>query len=314
MTYCTIVVPAYNEADSIRQVVERIRSVMSAAKMDCEVVVVVDGATDQTAENALPVADSVIVHPVNLGYGRSLKTGILAARSEMIAITDADGTYPVERLPEMLRRAERFHMVVGARTGRFYQGSMIKRIGRIVFRQLSEFAAGQSIPDINSGLRVFRRSQIMPFFPIISAGFSFTTTSTLAYLLNDLLIDYLPIEYHRRSGQSKVHHLRDSLRALQIILEAILRCNPIKAFLLLAVPFAVATTGFGFGGLIVRSMTMVSISAMFLCTTGLIMGGGFLAVAVMPQRRIVDQSTPLQSMSVPTKTSTEASQERGSND
>lgn len=296
MTYCTIVVPAYNEADSVRGVVERIRSVMTDAGMDCEIVVVVDGATDKTAENASPVADQVIVHPVNLGYGRSLKSGILAANSEMIAITDADGTYPVERIPEMLRRAERFHMVVGARTGRFYQGNSVKRVGRIVFRQLSEFAAGQSIPDINSGLRVFRRSQIVPFFPIISAGFSFTTTSTLAYLLNDLLIDYIPIDYHKRSGESKVHHLRDSLRALQIILEAILRCNPLKAFLLLAIPFGLAAVLCGLIGLVAGSTSMGVASVLFLCTAGLVMGGGFLSVAVMPQRRIVDRATPLQSI------------------
>lgn len=299
MPYCTIVVPAYNEADSVRGVIDRIRSVMSAARMDCEVVVVVDGATDKTAEQAMPVADQVIVHPINLGYGRSLKSGILAANSEMIAITDADGTYPVERIPEMLRRAERFHMVVGARTGRFYQGNFVKRVGRIVFRQLSEFAAGQSIPDINSGLRVFRRSQIVPFFPIISAGFSFTTTSTLAYLLNDLLIDYIPIDYHKRSGHSKVHHLRDSLRALQIILEAILRCNPLKAFLLLALPFGITAMLLGLIALFADSLLMAVTSILFLCTAGLVMAGGFLAVAVMPQRRIVDQALPMQSIPTP---------------
>lgn len=274
----------------MRAVIERVRRVMSDAGISCDVLVVVDGATDATAENATGVADQVIVHPRNLGYGRSLKTGILAAKTEMIAITDADGTYPVERLPEMIKRAERFDMVVGARTGRFYQGSFLKRIGRFVFRNLSEFAAGQSIPDINSGLRIFRRSQIIPFFPVISAGFSFTTTSTLAFLLNDLLIDYLPIDYHRRSGHSKVHHLRDSLRALQIIIEAILRCNPIKAFLLLVVPFVVLSLVCGAGALVFDCSALAIAGAICLCSAGLLLGQGFLAVAVMPHRRIIDQA------------------------
>ncbi|MEZ6060481.1 MAG: glycosyltransferase family 2 protein [Planctomycetaceae bacterium] len=236
MPAVSVVVPAYNEARSITGVVAEIRRHLEAAGIEHEVIVVVDGATDDTAKFARKTADQVVEHPQNFGYGRSLKSGITAARYDLIAITDADQTYPVDRIPEMISLAERFDMVVGARQGRFYQGSTFKRWGRNVFRWLSEFSAGQNIPDINSGLRVFRRSQIVRFFPIISAGFSFTTTSTLAYLHNDLSVHYIAIKYGQREGRSKVRHVRDSLRALQIIVEAILRCNPVKMFLLLATP------------------------------------------------------------------------------
>lgn len=285
MPSITVVIPAYNEEHSIGAVIEALRPQVEKLGHESEIVVVVDGATDGTAAEARRYGVRVVEHPQNLGYGRSLKTGISAARNELIAITDADTTYPVDRIPEMVELAAKFDMVVGARQGRFYQGGVVKRLGRFVFRKLAEFATGQSIPDINSGLRVFRRSQMIPFFPIISAGFSFTTTSTLAYMLNDLCVCYLPIAYHKRAGRSKVRHLRDSLRALQIIVEAILRINPIKVFLLLALPFALVGLGAFVMALLRQSGTWALMSVMALCTSGLVMGLGFLAVSMAPQRR-----------------------------
>lgn len=284
MTRLSVVIPAYNEAGAIGAVVQRVRAVLEAAGIEFEVLVVVDGATDNTANEAREAGATVVEHPQNLGYGRSLKTGILTAQHDLIAITDADGTYPVERIPELVTLSERFHMVVGARTGSFYKGSMWKRMGRFAFRHLSQFAAGQQIPDINSGLRVFRRRDIVPFFPVISAGFSFTTTSTLVYLLNDLFVHYVPIEYLRRAGSSKVRHLRDSLRALQIIVEAILRCNPIKIFLLLAFPFILGGLGLVLWGCIEPNLMIALAGVVSWCTSGIVLGLGFLAVAVKPWR------------------------------
>lgn len=299
MSSVTVVVPAYNEAGSIGDVVRRIDRVMSETGTQAEILVIVDGATDATAAEAAAAGARVIEHPQNMGYGRSLKTGIAAATHDRIAITDADGTYPVERLPELLRLAERFHMVVGARTGRFYQGGLIKRTGRILFRWLSEFAAGQRIPDINSGLRVFRRQDMLPFFPVISAGFSFTTTCTLVYLLNDLFVHYVPIEYGRRQGKSKVRHLRDSLRALQIIVEAILRCNPIKMFLLLAIPFLVAAGGLAAYSAVYLSATALLAASLLLAASGIVLGLGFLAVALAGHRRNVEPVRLLTTLQAP---------------
>lgn len=281
----SVVIPAYNEERALRRVVGEIRQVLEQAGVTHEVVIVVDGATDGTLAIAREVADQVVEHPVNLGYGRSLKSGIDAAKYDLMLITDSDGTYPPKRIPDLLRYADRFDMVVGARTGQVYHGSGAKRIGRIVFRWLSEFATGQTIPDINSGMRVFRRGQILPFFPIISSGFSFTTTSTLVYLLNGLLIRYVPIEYHRREGVSKIDPVRDALRALQIILEAILRCNPIKAFLLLQIPwwalaFLEALWGFLRGSALAWQLAYLSAA-----TATLLMGLGFLAAALVPKSK-----------------------------
>ena len=280
----SVVIPAYNEENALAGVIASIRACLEKCSIEHEIVVVVDGATDRTEQEARGAADKVLVHPQNCGYGRSLKTGIAAASHNRIVITDADGTYPIERIPDLLKLLGSFDMVVGARSGKFYSGGLVKRVGRVVFRYLSEYATGQRIPDINSGLRVFRKNQIMPFFPLINSGFSFTTTSTLSYLLNDLLIAYVPIEYHKRHGKSKVHHVRDSLRALQIIMEAILRCNPIKAFLLLAMPFIALGLLSLPMGIMLNSPTLGLAGWMALCTSGVILGMGFLAVALQPTK------------------------------
>ena len=285
----SVVIPALNEAAGIADVLRSLRRVLAEAGIAHELLVVDDGSIDATALVALQEGATVISHPQNLGYGQSLKTGILHARFETIAMTDADGTYPAERLPELIALAGRYHMVVGQRIGRAYQGGIFKRLGRFGFRWLSEFATGREIPDINSGLRVFSRAEILPFFPSISTGFSFTTTVTLVYLLNGLWVHYVPVEYHARVGKSKIRYLRDTLRALQIITEAILYYNPIKVFLLAASPFAVVSAILLVFSLVLRSYTLASMALVALCTSGLIIGQGFLAVALAPSRRISAQ-------------------------
>lgn len=282
----SVVIPALNEAGGIAEVLRSLHSVLTDAGIEHELLVVDDGSTDATAAVALREGATVISHPQNLGYGQSLKTGTLHARFETIAMTDADGTYPAERLPELIALADRYHMVVGQRVGRAYQGSSLKRLGRFWFRWLSEFATGRAIPDINSGLRVFSRAEILPFFPSISTGFSFTTTVTLVYLLNGLWLHYVPVEYHGRVGKSKIRYFRDTLRALQIITEAILYYNPIKVFLLAASPFAVASPILLVFSLALRSYTLALMALVALCTSGLIVGQAFLAISLAPSRRI----------------------------
>lgn len=287
-TPVSLIIPAYNEAASIGQVVKTASEILTRHNYPHEIVVVVDGASDATAAVAAAAGAKIVLHSLNFGYGRSLKSGILAADNDLIAIADADSTYPIERLPELIEMARSVDMAIGARTGVLYHGSIWKRIGRVVFRWLSEFSAGQRIDDINSGMRVFRRSQILPFFPIISAGFSFTTTSTLAYLLNDLSIRYLPIDYRAREGRSKVRHFRDSLRALQIILEAILRCNPIKAFILVVAPL-ITLSGFLLLIAMLFGSPLYLVAAVICLCSGLVnLALGFLAVAISPYRRTIE--------------------------
>ena len=147
-----------------------------------------------------------------------------------------------------------------------------------MFKSLSEFTTGRHIPDINSGFRVFRRSEVIPFYPNISSGFSFTTTVTLAYMLNDLTVHYMPIPYHRRTGSSKVRYFRDTLRSLQIIVEAILQYNPLKIFLLMAFSFLLLTVLLA-GSAIGFSSTVIGLGSLLsLCTASVLLALGFVSV------------------------------------
>ena len=125
-------------------------------------------------------------------------------------------------------------MAVGARQGYTYKGSWAKRPARQFFQWLSEYATGRKIPDVNSGLRVFRKDVALRFMPTICDGFSFTTTITLAAFLNGYFIVYLPIEYYERIGKSHIRYYRDTMRVLQVLVQSILYYNPLKLYLLIS--------------------------------------------------------------------------------
>jgi glycosyltransferase involved in cell wall biosynthesis len=231
MNAFSVVLAAYNEEEGIASVILAIR----AHNPECEIIVVDDGSTDNTAIVAESAGSVVLRHPANAGYGRSVMDGILAASHDVIVISDADGSYPAEKIPDLVRKIdEGFDMAVGARQGIRRYDSILKAPARLFFKFLVEFTTGSLIPDINSGLRSFRRSQALPYFPDLCQGFSLTTSLTLIYKLTGKFIVYVPIEYRKRIGRSKVHVLRDSLRTLQYITEIIVTYNPLKLFLLLS--------------------------------------------------------------------------------
>ena len=229
----SIIIPAYNEEGAIGKVLEEL--LKGEPREAFEVIVVDDCSKDRTAAEAAKYPVRVFSNVQNFGYGYSLKRGIREATNDHIIIMDADGSYPVHELSKLIGEYEKgFDMVVGARQGHHYRGSRVKQIARFFFKLLSEFSTGRRIPDINSGCRVFRKDLALRFFHTLSSGFSFTTTITLAFMLNAYSVSYLPIEYHKRTGKSKVHYVRDTLRSAQIIVEAITFYNPLKIFLLCA--------------------------------------------------------------------------------
>jgi polyisoprenyl-phosphate glycosyltransferase len=232
----SVVIPALNESAGIGETIQRIRRSLEAGGIDHEIIVVNDGSTDETGHLARQLGARVIDHPVPGGYGLSLKAGILEAKYDLIAITDADGTYPCDRIDELYRLVAEtgYDMAVGARTGKEYRGTFLKMPARRVFLWLSEYATGRKIDDINSGLRVFRKEIVVRYMGTISNGFSFTTTITLAAMLNGYFVKYVPIPYFKRLGKSNVRYVRDTLRTLQIIVESIVYYNPLKMFLLVS--------------------------------------------------------------------------------
>ena len=248
----SIVIPALNEQDAIVGTVEAAKKVCSDAGWDgSEVIVVDDGSIDQTGELARDAGAKVVRHPSKGGYGRSLKDGIRAASNDLIAIADADGTYPIDHLPRLMEQIDAgYDMAVGARTGKEYRESVVKMPLRLIMRALVEFTAGRRIPDINSGLRIFRRKTVMPFFSHLCDTFSFTTSMTLAYLMTGLYIAYVDIPYFKRIGSTKVRLLNDSLATLQYIVQSILYYNPIKLFLVLSIFVIILSVLFFVGAVI----------------------------------------------------------------
>ncbi|HLB57243.1 MAG TPA: glycosyltransferase family 2 protein, partial [Gammaproteobacteria bacterium] len=232
----SIVIPAYNEEAGIVETLNEIKRVCLDAEIDTyEIIVVNDGATDRTEEKLQGTGVKVITHPHNIGYGRSLKDGIKAAQYDAIVITDADCTYPFNMVPTLLKEYNKgFDMVVGARTGKYYQESLLKAPLRRVLRFIVEFSAERKIPDINSGLRIFSKSEVIPMLPKLCNTFSFTTSMTLGFMMTGKFVKYIDIPYYKRKGRTKVKLFKDSFRTLQYILQAINYYNPLKLFMLFA--------------------------------------------------------------------------------
>jgi polyisoprenyl-phosphate glycosyltransferase len=248
ITHMSVVIPVYNEAGAILETISEVAKALPECALDgFEIIVVDDGSSDGSGELVAGLSHVRLVrHPCNAGYGRALKTGIKAAAYDTIAISDSDLTYPVDLLPDLLREYRKgFDMVVGARTGQVYRGSIIKASLRGLLKWLVEFTTGKHIPDVNSGLRLFDRRTAMRYDRHLCDTFSFTTSLTLAYEMNGQFTRYLPIPYRVRVEETKVRLARDSLRTLQYITQAAVYYNPLKLFILLAVGcFGIAIAGF----------------------------------------------------------------------
>lgn len=241
----TVIVPAHNEAQAIGRVVKDICDALVTAERpasNVEVLVVDDGSTDDTARYAEEAGARVVRHEENLGYGAALKTGIRAASHEIIVTTDGDGTYPATAMPRLLEELACCDMAVGARTGADVHIPWERRPAKWLLTKLAVYLAQKPIPDLNSGLRAFRRRDVLPYLQLCPNGFSFSTTITLAFLCNDRRVRYVPIDYHPRVGKSKLRPLRDTKNILLTIVRSIIFFNPLRVFVPLAmIMFAAAT-------------------------------------------------------------------------
>ncbi|MFW6326678.1 MAG: glycosyltransferase family 2 protein [Bacteroidota bacterium] len=233
----SILIPVYNEKGSIESTLDNISSVMESSSINFEIIVINDGSTDGTTELLNGRRDSadvrVITHSVNKGYGASLKTGVKHSKYTSIAITDADGTYPNHKIPELYHELGTYDMVIGARA--FKSLPRKTKPAKWMILKLANYIAKEDIPDINSGLRLFRKNSFIPFLPIIPDGFSLTTTITLGMLTGGFDVAFVPIEYYCREGKSKIQPIRDTLRFLKLILKIGLYIAPLKIF----VPFGI---------------------------------------------------------------------------
>ncbi len=226
----TVVIPAHNEEGAVEETIERVRTVLAALKIGYEIILVDDGSIDETRIAAERTEARVLSGTANRGYGWALKRGIAASDSEYIAILDADGTYPPEALPQMLEMAKSADMVVGDRSSAMNNVPLVRRPAKWILNKLANFLARRKIPDLNSGLRVFKRASLQRFIPLLPDGFSFTTTITLCMLSSYMQVDYLPIDYGKRIGHSKIRAV-DFFNFVMLVLRIVMLFQPLRIFM-----------------------------------------------------------------------------------
>jgi glycosyltransferase involved in cell wall biosynthesis len=231
----SVIVPVYNEEKAIRGVIKHIQQVLSQIGDKSEIIVVDDGSTDQSSQIIKTIEGiTYIRHPKNSGYGSALKTGVRHANGDFIVITDGDGTYPNQAIPSLIRDAAEYDMIVGARSMNDHNIPLVRKPAKWLLGKLANYLSETAIPDLNSGLRVFRRDAALRFYKILPSGFSFTTTITLAMHCNGYSVKYVPIEYGKRQGKSKIRPFHDTINFIQLILRTVMYFNPLKIFLPLA--------------------------------------------------------------------------------
>jgi len=229
----SVIVPVLNEERSIVSVLNSIKQTMESCEHSYEIIVVDDGSTDKTYELAVSQGVKVIRHTNNRGYGASLKTGIKESNYDWILITDGDGTYPVEEIPSFLKFIPEYDMVIGARTGGKVHIPFVRRPAKWLLTHLAGFLAGTRIPDLNSGLRVFKKNLCLEFSHLYPQGFSFTSTLTMAFLTHDYKVKYIPINYYKREGESSIRAY-DFVNFHKLLVKLTLFFNPIKLFSLIS--------------------------------------------------------------------------------
>ena len=234
-----VIIPAYDEQGAVRATVENVRRALVGANVAHDIIVVNDGSRDGTAAQARASGARVIDFPDNIGYGHALKAGIAASDSELVAILDADGTYPPDALPAMIAMGEHADMVVGDRGAAMNNVPWVRRPAKWVLKMLASIVAHRRINDVNSGLRVFRRSALEPFIPLLPDGYSFTTTITLCMLATNLTVVYHPIQYGTRIGNSKIR-ARHFFKFIFLVLRLTVFFQPLRIFVPLGAVLFVA--------------------------------------------------------------------------
>ncbi|MCX7591621.1 MAG: glycosyltransferase family 2 protein [Kiritimatiellae bacterium] len=227
----SIVLPCYNEQDSIVGVISELSSTLNTAGVRAEIIVVDDGSTDGTAEKLAQCAFPIrlLRHKVNRGYGASVKDGIRAASHPYVILMDSDGQHPPKNLLLLLEEADGYDMVVGARTS---QGSHHWRMpGKFLLKTLCQLLTGTRIPDINSGFRLVKRAEALKYLHLCSDEFSFSTSITLAFLSDKLAVKFVPVEIRPRKAGSSQVRLATGLSTFMLILRIIGTFNPLPIFM-----------------------------------------------------------------------------------
>ena len=276
----SLIIPVYNEEkESLANTISQLLQIPWPE--NGEIIVVDDGSDEKVEDLGISGMDRVkiICHKRNRGYGAALKTGISNAHNECIVITDADGTYPNRRIPELVEMYEKgnFDMVVGARVGGNVKIPLIRKPAKWFITKLASYLIGTKIPDLNSGLRVMKKEVVEKYMNILPDGFSFTSTITLAMFTNGYSVKYAPIDYFQRKGKSKIKPIQDTLNFIQLIIRTVLYFNPLKVFIPLSLFLVLLAFFVLLGSLVLTGKAMDVTFGVVLMTAVMVMVIGMLA-------------------------------------
>jgi len=228
----SVVLPVYNERGHVREEIDRIQRALAASPYTFEIIVVDDGS-DDGSETDLPAIEGIrlIRHNRNRGSGSARRTGTTAARGRVVVWTDTDMSYPNDEIPSLVKELDGHDQVVGARRTEEGTHRLLRMPAKWFIRKLASYLTETDIPDLNSGLRAFRRDVAMQYVHQLPAGFSCVTTLTMSFLANGYSVKYVPIDYRPRAGESKFHWWRDTKRYILQVVRLSLSYNPLKVFL-----------------------------------------------------------------------------------
>jgi len=288
----TVVLPCYNEQNHVVNEIERITEALDQSSLRYELLVIDDCSTDQTldtvqqAQARFPYLRVMPFHR-NSGSGTARRVGTNQARGDIVVWTDADMTYPNERIPEfveLLAKDPTIDQVVGARTSEQGTHKILRIPAKWFIRKAAERLSGARIPDLNSGFRAFRRDVALPYLRLLPSGFSCVTTITMAFLHNGHEIRYVPIEYGKRSGRSKFHFVRDAYRYILQVLRMVMYFNPLRVLM----PAALWLVMIGFGKAVydvVAHPVRISNNTVVIFMTGMIIGAVALLADLIVKSR-----------------------------
>lgn len=240
MQNLSIVIPAKNEAEGLKKCLPDVQALYP----DAELIVVNDGSEDATASVAQSFGAKVVSHPYSKGNGASIKSGARAATGDYILFMDGDGQHKAEDIKKLIEKAEQgFDMVVGARNAGS-QASKARLFGNGLYNLVASKVVGHKIPDLTSGFRLVKRTLFMEFLYLLPNGFSYPTTTTMAFFRSGYSVGFVPIVADERIGKSHINIVRDGIRFMIIIFKIATLYSPLKLFLPLA--FFLSCSGLGY--------------------------------------------------------------------
>lgn len=233
----SIILPCYNEEDNLRNILPKLCELHPEA----EILIVDDGSNDDSIEVAKQFPIKIISHPHNMGNGASVKTGARQAIGDILLFMDADGQHNPHDISRLVDKLEEgYDMVIGARSMSSH-ASLGRKLANKFYNKLASLMTGFIIEDLTSGFRAVRAEKFRKFLYLLPNGFSYPTTSTMAFFRSAFAVTYVPIETSARLGKSNIRHLRDGTRFFIIILKIGALFSPMRFFLPISLFFF--TTG-----------------------------------------------------------------------